>query len=217
MASSSQLLARAFLVASFFSWTVSALDPNCAPGGNFDLSVWELQLPIGSTGDPKTISTSSLQGCSGFQDPDYFFTESNGDGGPAIVMGALVTKVPGSPDSSGCVTTTNSLHCRSELREENPSSWSPKDATNRLKVSLYVTVADNSERGTVVGQIHIDDSVSSKPVCELYYNSNGDISIGVEQTLSGGNEKFTSLGNVPLGTQFTYELDYSGGSFTSDD
>jgi len=33
--------------------------------------------------------------------------------------------------------------------------------------------------------------------------------MGVEQTRSGGNEKFTTVGNVPLNTQFTYEIDYS--------
>jgi len=120
-------------------------------------------------------------------------------------------KVPGSPASSGCVTTTNSLHCRTELRETNPSSWSPNAATNRMIVELAVETPDDSSRGTVIGQIHIDDSISSKPVCELYYNSDGDISIGVEQTLSGGDEVFTSLGNVPVGTTFTYELEYSSG------
>ena len=58
-----------------------ALNPSCAPGGNFNLSPWELQLPIGSTGDPDTESPSQLEGCSGYQDPQhlYFFTES-GDG-----------------------------------------------------------------------------------------------------------------------------------------
>ncbi|KAE9399707.1 family 7 polysaccharide lyase [Gymnopus androsaceus JB14] len=191
------------LITSFSCWTAKALNPDCAPGANFDLSVWELQLPIGSTGDPETISSSSLEGCSGFENFSYFFTES-GDG-------ALVMKVPGSPASSGCVTTTNSLHCRTELRETNPSSWSPNAATNRMIVELAVETPDDSSRGTVIGQIHIDDSISSKPVCELYYNSDGDISIGVEQTLSGGDEVFTSLGNVPVGTTFTYELEYSSG------
>ncbi|KAJ7574924.1 polysaccharide lyase family 7 protein [Mycena floridula] len=194
-----KLFASIILLTSY----TGALNPACAPGGNFDLSHWELQLPIGSTGSPQTISTSSLEGCSGFQNFDYFFTES-GDG-------ALVMKVPGSPASAGCVTTPNSLHCRTELREENPSSWSPSAALNRLIVSLAVTVPDDSSHGTVIGQIHIDDSVSTKPVCELYYNSNGDISIGVEQTRAGGNEVFTALGNVPIGTQFTYELEYSSG------
>lgn len=163
-----------FLLPSF----VSALNPSCAPGGNFDLSHWSLQLPIGSTGSPTTISSSQLQGCSGYQDPghQYFFTES-GDG-------ALVMKVPGSPSSSGCVTTPNSLHCRTELREQSPSSWDPNAATNKLSATLAVTQPDDSNYGTVVGQIHIDDSVSSKPVCELYYNSAGTLTMGVEQTVS---------------------------------
>ncbi|QKX60664.1 uncharacterized protein TRUGW13939_07810 [Talaromyces rugulosus] len=184
----------------------AALNPSCAPGGNFDLSPWELQLPIGSTGSPETISSSSLQGCSGYQDSghQYFFTES-GDG-------ALVMKVPGGT-STGCVTTPNSKHCRTELREVDPStgsptSWDPNAGTNRLSATLIVPEPDNSGHGTVIGQVHIDDSVSSKPVCELYYNSSGDIVMGVEQTRSGGNEKFTTIGNVPVGTQFSYELSY---------
>ncbi|KAE9408872.1 polysaccharide lyase family 7 protein [Gymnopus androsaceus JB14] len=186
-----RLIASILLLASFSCWTASAqLNPDCAPGGNFDLSVWELQLPIGSTGSPETITSSSLEGCSGFENFDYFFTES-GDG-------ALVMKVPGSPASAGCVTTPNSLHCRTELRETNPSSWSPNAATNRMIVELVVTVADDSSRGTVIGQIHIDDSISSKP------------------TLSGGDEVFTALGNIPIGTVFTYELEYSSGFAIND-
>lgn len=185
-----------------FSTAVVALNPSCAPGGNFDMSKWNLQLPIGSAGSPTTISSSALQGCNGYQDPghQYFFTES-GDG-------ALVMKVPGSPSSSGCVTTPNSQHCRTELREISPSSWDPNAATNRLSATLKVTQADDSSHGTVIGQIHIDDSVSSKPVCELFYNSNGDISIGVEQTRSGGNEVVTYVDNVPVDTTFSYEIQY---------
>src|SRR6266536_5801934 len=121
-----------------FAFPAAALNPSCAPGGNFDMSHWNLQLPIGSSGSPTTISSASLQGCSGYQDPGhhYFFTES-GDG-------ALVMKVPGSPSSSGCVTTPNSLHCRTELREVNPSSWDPNASTNRLSVTRAVTEPDDS-------------------------------------------------------------------------
>lgn len=181
---------------------VRSLNPSCAPGGNFDLSIWELQLPIGSTGDPDTISASQLEGCSGYQDSghQYFFTES-GDG-------ALVMKVPGSPSSSGCVTTTNSLHCRTELRETSPSSWSPSASTNILTVSLAGEVLDDSTYGTVIGQVHISDSVSTKPVCELYYNQAGTLTMGVEQTRSGGDEVMTKVGSVTPGTQFTYQIKY---------
>jgi hypothetical protein len=80
-----------------------ALDPSCAPGGNFDLSKWELQLPIGN-GSPQIIPPAQLVGCSGYQDPGhhYFFTES-GDG-------ALVMKAPGSPSQTGCVKFAESQH-----------------------------------------------------------------------------------------------------------
>jgi len=177
--------------------TMYALNPNVPPGSNFNMTYWELQLPIGSTGNPTTESSSALQ--NGYENFSYFFTES-GDG-------AMVMKDPG----VNCVTTPNSAHCRTELREVSPSSgqttsWSPNNALNRLKATLKVT---NAGTETVVGQIHIDDSVSTKPVCELYYNSSGDINIGVEQTRAGGNQIRTFLANVPLGTQFTYEIEYN--------
>lgn len=121
-------------------------------------------------------------------------------------------KVPGSPDSSGCVTTPGSTHCRTELAEN--SSWSPNDSTNKLTVSLAVPTPDNSKYGTVIGQIHMDSSVSSKPVCELYYNSAGVLTMGVEQTITGGDEKFTQVGTVAVGTTFSYEITYENNVLT---
>jgi len=180
---------------------IYALNPSYAPGGNFDMEYWNLQLPIGSAGDPTQIPSSQLQGSSGYQNYSYFFTES-GDG-------AMVMKVPGDPADTGCVTTANSTHCRTELAET--SSWSPNNATNRLKATLAVTVPDNSQYGTVIGQIHMDASVSTKPVCELYYDQNGNITMGVERTRAGDDEAYTPLGNVPVGTQFSYEIEYYGG------
>lgn len=178
----------------------AGLNPNCAPGGNFDMSKWILQLPVGSPGHPVTINSSSLEGCCGYQNASYFFTDS-GDG-------AMVMKVPGSPSSSGCVTTPDSKHCRTELREVNPSSWDPKASTNRLNVTLVVTQPDDSQRGTVIGQIHIDGSVSVKPVCELYYSCAGVISMGVEETRTGGKQHYTTIGTVPVSTTFSYEIQY---------
>jgi hypothetical protein len=176
----------------------AALNPSCAPGGNFDLSNWKLQLPIGTQGDPTTISSSSLKGCSGYKNPLYFFTES-GDG-------ALVMKVPGSPASSGCVTTKNSEHCRTELGET--SSWDPNSSTNKLSVILSVPKPDNSKYGTCIGQIHIEDSISTKPVAELYYSTEGVLTMGVEKTRSGGNQVPITVGNVPVDTKFSYTISY---------
>ncbi|KAF5390867.1 hypothetical protein D9757_004493 [Collybiopsis confluens] len=81
---------------------------------------------------------------------------------------------------------------------------------NQQVFLVTVAVANKSTHGTVIGQlVHIDDSVSTEPVCELYCNANGDISVGVEQTRAGNNEVFTSLGNIPIGTVLNYELQYS--------
>ncbi|KAH6626691.1 polysaccharide lyase family 7 protein [Chaetomium sp. MPI-SDFR-AT-0129] len=200
-----------FLALSLWGgYTLAALDPKCAPGGNFDLKPWNLQLPVGDPGKPTTIKSADLQGCNGFDNPDFFFTNPDD--------GALVLKVPGSPDSAQCVTTPNSKHCRTELREVNPSngqpaSWDPKAATNRLFGRLLAT-STGDKSGTVVGQIHIDDSVSTKPVAELYYAANGDLSMGVEQTRDGGNQIVKKVGNVPVGTEFTYEIRYEGGKLS---
>ncbi|EPE35001.1 Concanavalin A-like lectins/glucanase [Glarea lozoyensis ATCC 20868] len=177
-----------------------ALNTDCAPGGNFDLTGWNLQLSTGDPGKPDTIPGSQLAGCKGYQDKSTFYTDSKD--------GALVMKVIGSPASTGCVTTKNSKHCRTELREIKPSSWDPNAKTNRLNATIQVTKADDSNYGTVIGQIHIDDSISTKPVCELYYNKAGVITMGVEKTRAGGSSIYTQVGNVPVGTKFDYAIIY---------
>ena len=176
------------------------LNPGCAPGGNFNLSPFTLELPTGTKYKPQQIQPGSLTGCSGYQDPGhhYFFTES-GDG-------ALVMKVPGSPAKTGCITYKESKHCRTELRENR--SWDPNANTNRLAVTLAVVQPDSSGHGTVIGQIHINNGISLKPVAELYFNKNGDIAIGVEKTRAGNSLQFTTLGNVKVGQKFSYEIRY---------
>ncbi|KAG9231359.1 family 7 polysaccharide lyase [Amylocarpus encephaloides] len=199
---SSRKATYAVTLLAIFNLTTAAPTASCTSGSALDLSKWKLQLPIGSPGSPTTITSSQL--CSGYQDPAkaYFFTESGG---------ALVMKVPGSPSDTGCVTTKNSKHCRTELRESNPNSWDPKAATNKLSATLTVVTADDSKYGTVVGQIHIDDSISSKPVCELYYSKSGKLTMGVEKTRAGGSSVYTEVGNVPVGTKFSYAITYQGG------
>lgn len=182
------------------------LNPSCSPGGNFDLSKYNLQLPTGSDHHPDQISSSKLTGCSGYKNKDVFFTDPSD--------GALVFKVCGSSDSCGCVTTKNSKHCRTELRESKPNSWSPKSNTNRLRASLKVVKADNSAHGTVVGQIHVDDSVSTKPVCELFVNRKGEVTMGVEQIPDESSLKYTKVGKVTIGQKFEYEIRYEKGKLS---
>lgn len=194
-----------------FLLSSAALTPSCAPGGNFDLSVWELQLPSGPTSSPgslTTISPSTLgTTCSGYEDFDWFFGES-GDGAMVSNLGnpleyeikkEQVMKAP-SPSSSNCVPTTGSVHCRTEFHEV--ASWSPGSSTNRLYVDLTVTtVADSS---ICIGQVFNNDG-TSKPVAEIYYSSNGQISIGVEHTAAGGTQGTpTPIKSVPVGTRFNF-------------
>ena len=46
----------ALALALLLGGSAEAADPNVAPGGNFDLSVWQLQEPVGSPGSPAAAS-----------------------------------------------------------------------------------------------------------------------------------------------------------------
>ncbi|HWG25687.1 polysaccharide lyase family 7 protein [Actinospica sp.] len=178
--------------------SAATLNPNVAPGGNFDLSRWELQLPIGSAGSPTTILPSSLEGANGFQD-SYFFTDTT-DGSMSFW------------DPENGVTTPNSNYARSELREMNAdgsaANWSIP-GTHTLSATVKSTEIPDH---VCVGQIHLgQNSTSTKPLAELYYYSNGQIVLGIEDSPSGGQTPHT-ITSVPLGTQWSYVLGLSGGN-----
>lgn len=179
---------------------VLALNPSCAPGGNFDFTVWSLQLPTGSDGSVDTIKSKALQGCSGYTGPTFFTDKTNGE---------LILTAPGNPDLTGCATTSGSEHCRTELREVNKSGqntdWAPT-GTNTNTVSLKVVKADDGTHGTAIGQVFAADA--SKPLAEMYYSTKGDIVVGVKPD-ADSDQVVTKLGNVPVGTYFTYVMSYS--------
>jgi hypothetical protein len=175
--------------------TQPVLNPSVAPGGNFDLSVWELQEPVGTPGSPTTIPSSQLQGVGGFQD-SYFYTDP-GDG--AMTFWA--------PEKG--VTTPDSDYARSELRQMNPdgsqAEWS-LGATHKLNATLRVVSVTSS---VCVGQVHLGTGGSStKPLVELYYLADGDIVFGTEDSPSGGQTEHT-VGHVAVGTAWTYTIDVS--------
>ncbi|MEY9856128.1 hypothetical protein ABH935_001732 [Catenulispora sp. GAS73] len=177
------------------------LNTSVAPGGNFDLSVWELQEPTGSPGSPTTISPSQLEGANGYQD-SYFYTDPN-DGAMTFW------------DPENGVTTPNSNYSRSELREMNSdgsaANWFAAGTTNTLSATLKVTQVPNH---VCVGQIHLGSGGSTKPLLELFYYANGDIKMAIEQTPAGGNEVLTYVGNVPVGTQWSYVIGLSNSTIS---
>jgi hypothetical protein len=168
------------------------LSNSVPPGTNFNLSNWELQLPIGSTGNPTTIPGSQL--ASGYSSA-YFFTDTS--------SGAMDFYSPEPPPN--CVTTANSKHCRSELEEM--TNWS-SSGTNVLTATLAVTQVQDQ---TCIGQIHPIESDTNKPLAELYYTSSGQLLFGVETTTAGGSEPTVQIGQVPLGTKFSYMISFTKG------
>jgi hypothetical protein len=175
------------------------LNPNVSPGGNFDLSVWELQLPIGSPGSPTTIPSSQLRGASGYTNASYFWTDAN-DGSMTFW------------DPESGVTTPNSSFARSELREMNAdgsaADW-PIAGTHKLSATLRVVSVTSS---VCVGQVHLGSGGSStKPLLELYYAPSGAITLGTENSPDGGQTRHP-VGTVPLGTQWSYVIAISGGA-----
>ncbi|MFC9927717.1 polysaccharide lyase family 7 protein [Streptomyces sp. NPDC127190] len=169
-----------------------------APGGTFDLSVWELQEPVGSPGSPTTIPSSRLQGPNGYQDA-YFSTDPRD--------GAMTFWAP----EKG-VTTPNSHYARSELRETNrdgsPADWALGGA-HRMSATLRVV---SVTKNVCVGQIHLGTGGSStKPLLELYYHANGDIVLGTEDSPSGGQTPHP-VGHVPVGRTWSYTIAVSGGT-----
>lgn len=178
--------------------SAGAADPDVAPGGNFDLSVWQLQEPVGSPGSPTTISSARLQGANGFQDA-YFYTDTRD--------GAMTFWAP----EKG-VTTPNSSYARSELREMNrgggAADWS-LSGSHRLSATLRVVSVTSN---VCVGQIHLGSGGSStKPLVELYYRASGDIVVGTENSPSGGQTTHT-VGHVAVGKTWTYTIAVSGGN-----
>src|SRR4051794_2054958 len=142
--------------------SAAGLDPTVAPGGNFNLSVWQLQLPSGSPGSPDTISPAQLKGPNGYTSPAYFFTDKTD--------GSMTFWAP----EKG-VTTPNSSYARSELREMNAdgsvADW-PLTGSHKLSATLRIP---NVTKNVCVGQVHLGSGGSStKPLLELYYHPNGD-------------------------------------------
>ncbi|HEY4458382.1 MAG TPA: polysaccharide lyase family 7 protein, partial [Pseudonocardiaceae bacterium] len=140
------------------------------------------------------------QGSGGYQD-SYFYTNKS-DGSMEFW------------DPENGVTTPNSNYSRSELREMNSSgsaaAWS-LSGTHTLSATVKVTQVPDH---VCVGQVHSTDSRTTKPLAELYFHSSGEIQLGIENSPSGGQTPHT-VGNVPLGQQFSYVIQITGGNTIS--
>jgi hypothetical protein len=170
---------------------MGSLDPNLPPGGNFDLSGWELELPIGS-GSPQIIPGTQLAGANGFTDV-YFYTDKT-DGAMTFM------------DPTSGVTFSGSLHPRSELHELT-SGWSTAGTNTQTVKLAVVQVPDH----VCIGQIFQAPPAPSKPLLELMYYSGGAVKVLLEQGNTGGSAApMKTVGAVTDGSMFTYELSLTG-------
>ncbi|MBX2847450.1 MAG: polysaccharide lyase family 7 protein [Acidiferrobacterales bacterium] len=213
----------------------AALNPNAAPDANFDLSTWNLGVPIDrGDGISTTISVEDLNNA--YEHNDYFFTADDG---------GMVFRCP----IEGPKTSENTSYTRSELREMlrgtdtsistkgvNENNWvfsgtsidAQLDAGGvngnmkaTLKVDYVTTTGNTSQQGRVIiGQIH---APSNEPI-RLYYrklahHTKGSIYFAHEPASGYGSEVWVEMigsksssasepsDGIELGEVFSYEID----------
>jgi hypothetical protein len=159
---------------------------DAGPSGPFDLSIWQLQLPIGSGTSPTTVAPPALATFSNI----YFYRAD--DGGQMFM------------DPATGVTTSGSVHPRTELRESNATggaaTWSPA-GTNTMTVTGKVVKGG----GVTIAQVF--NGPQSITLGELQYSSGG-FTLFYEEAKGGGGS--TGLGNaVPLNTKYTFTMGFS--------
>lgn len=183
------ILAALFILFIQPVWQKPKLNPGIPPGGNFDLTGFKLQLPVGKDGKMEEVLPDALAGTTGFTN-SYFYTDKDD--------GAMTMMVP----ETGIVSP-HSTHCRTELREITPG-WL---AFGNHVLEVTVSVPQVRDR-TTIAQIYQAKSFS-KPLCELEYFTDGKIKLMLNQTLEGNKGSWTQVGKVEPGTQFKFLLGLS--------
>jgi len=208
------LLITGLLLANATAYSAT-LDPSVAPSKNFDLSHFNLSVPIVDTSETDyekatTISVEELNEGDGYESSDFFWTDKN-DGGMVF-----------SDPIDGPRTSENTTYTRTELREmlrgEDTSiatqgvtgnNWVfssvPEDLQERagavdgdmkatLAVNHVTTTGKTSYQGRVIiGQIH---AANDEPF-RLYYrllpgNTKGSIYFAHEPS-NGNDEQFYEM------------------------
>ncbi|MGJ8745409.1 polysaccharide lyase family 7 protein [Polaribacter sp.] len=215
---------------------------NKTPSENFDLSTWNLSIPVNNgNGTATTITVLELNNT--YENDAYFYSEDDG---------GMVFKCP----VSGFKTSINTSYTRVELREMlrgtntsistqgvNKNNWvfgtAPQADKNAaagfdgemsatLSVNHVTTTGDSGQVGRViVGQIHANDD---EPV-RLYYrklknNSLGSIYFAHEPTEGNGSEQWHEMigsrsstasnpsDGIALNEKFSYTIKVVGDDLT---
>lgn len=161
-----------------------------ASGLTFDYSLWQLQLPTGSS----DTSADTIQ-------PDQLKTYSSTYFSKAADGGLIFADPVSGP------TTGNSDHPRSELREIKPSATWKVSGTNTLTVKGK---AIKCPHACTIGQIFRNSP--SGTLIELQYSgSSGKMQLLYEE-VKGSPDPVKDLGvSIPIGQTYTYEFSLSNG------
>ena len=162
-----------------------------------DYARWELQLPIGPTNSPTTVSAAEL--LAGFSD-DYFYPAA--DGGQVFA------------DPETGTTTSGSQHCRSEMRElaadGAAAAWA-SSGHHRLTVSGQVLQVGGGSSGLVtVGQLF--NGTDSIPLLELQYSSKKAGFQLLYEEAKGAGSTVDLATPVPLNTRYRFTLSLAEGA-----
>jgi hypothetical protein len=177
----------------------SAVEVAPVSGSPIDFSIWQLQLPTGSGKSPTTISPAEL--LAGFSNAYFYRAPADGQ----IFM-----------DPATGITTSGSLHCRTELREMTPdgsaAAW-PSTGTNTMTASGRILQIGGGASGHVaVGQVF--NGTDSIPLCELEYSAKlGGFQVIYEEAKGGGTTTDLKV-PVALAAAYTFTLDLSNGVLT---
>lgn len=173
------------------------MDASGSPS-SIDLSMWMLELPIGSGTSPTTIPGSQL--AAGFSDA-YFYRADAG----VVFM-----------DPATGITTMGSVHCRSELHEDDSSGkgadWTSAGTNTMTVTGAVLQVGGGADGDVTVAQVFNDtDSIT---LAELQYSvKRGGFGLFYEEAKGGGGT--TDLATpATLKARYTFTLGFSKGQLT---
>jgi len=170
-----------------------------APGTKFDLSNWQLQLPIASGSGVKQVQGSALKS---FASANFYLNTTTN----AMTFWA--------PENGA--HTSGSLYPRSELRELAPGfpngDWKAATGTHEMNVTLSVLKVPQAG-GIVIGQVHADGvSGHCSVVLELEYTLHGTLTAYTRDSSCGSVE--TTVGHSSVGAVIEYQVEVKANKLT---
>ena len=221
------------------SENANGLNADVAPSENFNLTTWNISIPIDADANNKADTVKEDELNNGYENTDYFYTATDG---------GMVFKCP----VKGFKTSENTKYTRTELREMlragdtsietqgiTKNNWvfgsaPQEDITNSggydgelnatLAVNHVTTTGDNDQVGRVIiGQIHANDD---EPL-RIYYrklpnNTLGSVYIAHEEN-AAAETYYDLIGNrsksatnpedgIALDEKFSYTVKVTGNS-----